>query len=76
MFKTKHLVIVDFDSFDNYTVLPKKEYKKKAMKNDILYQGTIDNCTQWIEDNPHPESHDYGVYFGDNSDDENETMFI
>ena len=75
MFK-KYIVIVDFDSFDKYSVLTKKEYKKNSMKNDILYQGNAEQCNQWIEDNPHPESHDYGVYFGDHSDDDNETMFI
>lgn len=78
MFNTKHLVIVDFDSFDKYAILSKKEYNKKALKNEILYQGSLNNCTQWVEDNPHPEAHDYGVYFGDNDgdDDENEIMFV
>lgn len=73
--KRKYVVIEDTEQFDCYSVLSKSEYKSKGLKDKILFEGSIEKCNEWIEGNPHPDSHDFGIYFG-NDEDNTDEFFI
>ena len=67
--KTRYLVIEDFSTHDFYSVLSKKEYKEENPTKEIFFSGSVEKCNDWIIQNPHPESIDYGVYFDEQNDD-------
>lgn len=67
-----YVVIEDLDSFDCYSVMSKRDYKKIKEEPVILYTGSAEECNQWVLDHPHPNANDYKVYYDDKLDSESD----
>ncbi len=73
----KYVVIEDLDSFDCYSVMSRKDYKKAYSDKKILFSGDAEKCNDWVMDNPHPNANDYKVFFdGEDADVDNTGFFI
>jgi hypothetical protein len=68
----KYVVIEDLNSFDCYSVLSKKDYKKNYSDKKVLYSGSVEDSNQWIIDNPHPNVNDFVMFFNSELENDND----